>query len=61
VESVLVPPEHDKDYIDVSRPGDGCTEMYYVTRKSYWMQKKKFSVPCPSALFVESVPVPPKQ
>jgi hypothetical protein len=31
--------------------------MHYVTRRSDWMQKYKFGVTCPGALFVESVPV----
>jgi hypothetical protein len=34
--------------------------MHYVTCRSHQMQKYKFSVMCPSALFVISVPVPPK-
>jgi hypothetical protein len=29
--------------------------MHYVTHRSHLMQKHKFSVTCPSALFVESV------
>jgi hypothetical protein len=32
--------------------------MHYVTRRSYRMQKQKFDVMCPDALFDESVPVP---
>jgi hypothetical protein len=35
--------------------------MHYVTHRSHRMQKHKFSITCPSVLFVESVPVPPKQ
>jgi hypothetical protein len=34
--------------------------MHYVTRRSRWMQKHKFSILCPGALFVKSVPVHPK-
>jgi hypothetical protein len=32
--------------------------MHYVTRISYWMQKHKFDVTCPNALFMETTPVP---
>jgi hypothetical protein len=35
--------------------------MHYVTRRSHWIQKHKFGVTCPGALFVESVPIPPEQ
>jgi hypothetical protein len=38
----------------------GCTRMHYVIRRSHRMQKHKFGVTCPGALFVEYVPVPPK-
>jgi hypothetical protein len=34
--------------------------MHYVTYRSHRMQKHKFGVTCPGALFVESVPVPPE-
>jgi hypothetical protein len=34
--------------------------MHYVTHKSYWMQKHKFGVTCPNALFVETAPGPPE-
>jgi hypothetical protein len=34
--------------------------MHYVIRRSHQMQKHKFRVMCPSVLFVESVPLPPK-
>jgi hypothetical protein len=34
--------------------------MHYVTHRSQLMQKCKFSVTCPNALFVESVSVPPE-
>jgi hypothetical protein len=33
--------------------------MHYVTRKSHRMQKHKFSVLCPDALFTETTPSPP--
>jgi hypothetical protein len=49
-------PKHEKFCIDVSR--SGCTRMHYVTRRSHRMQKHKFSVTCPDALFIESVAVP---
>jgi hypothetical protein len=32
--------------------------MHYVTRRSHRMQKHKFSITCPSGIFVESMPVP---
>jgi hypothetical protein len=35
--------------------------MHYVTHTSHRMQKHKFDITCPDALFVESVPVPPEQ
>jgi hypothetical protein len=59
VESVPFPPEHEKECIDVTRPGD--TVMHFVTRRYHWMQKHKFGVRCPNAFFVESVLVPPEQ
>jgi hypothetical protein len=31
-----------------------------VTRRSHRMQKHKFGITCPNALFVESIPVPPE-
>jgi hypothetical protein len=34
--------------------------MRYVTHRSYRMPKHKFGVMCPDALFVKSVPAPPK-
>jgi hypothetical protein len=57
VENVLVPPEHEKYYIDVSRPGH--SKMHYVTPADpRRMQKHKFGVTCHGALFSESIPVP---
>jgi hypothetical protein len=58
VESVPVPHEHEKYYINVSRPG--CTRMHYGTHISHRMQKHKFDVTCPNALFIETAPVPPE-
>jgi hypothetical protein len=34
--------------------------MNYVTRRSHQMQKHKFGVTCPRALFMETAPGPPK-
>jgi hypothetical protein len=34
--------------------------MHYVTRRSHRMQKYKFGVMCPGALFVDTVLVPPE-
>jgi hypothetical protein len=34
--------------------------MHYVTRRSHRMQKQKFGVTCPNAIFVDSVPVRPE-
>jgi hypothetical protein len=34
--------------------------MHYVTHRSHWMQKHKFGITCPEALFIESVQVPPE-
>jgi hypothetical protein len=58
VESVLVPPEHEKYCANILCPGR--TGMHYVTGRSQWMQKHKFGETCPDELFVESVPVPPE-
>jgi hypothetical protein len=33
------------------------TERHYVTRRSYRMQKQKFSIMCHEALFVKPIPV----
>jgi hypothetical protein len=35
--------------------------MHYVTRIAHRIKKNKFCVMCPSAHFVESLPVPPEQ
>jgi hypothetical protein len=59
VEYVLVPPEQEKYCVVVSRPGR--TGMHYVTRRYHRMQRQKFSITCPGALFVESVQVPLEQ
>jgi hypothetical protein len=36
------------------------TGMRFMTHRAQWMQKHKFSVTCPNALFVKFVPVPPE-
>jgi hypothetical protein len=56
METALGPPKHEKGCADVLRLG--CTKMHYVTCRSHRMQKHKFGVTCPGALFVISVPVP---
>jgi hypothetical protein len=56
-ETTLGPPEHEKYFIDISRPE--CTGMHYMTRRSHRMQKPKFEVTCPGALFMETAPGPP--
>jgi hypothetical protein len=33
--------------------------MHYVTHRSHRMQKQKFGVTCPDALFIKSILVPP--
>jgi hypothetical protein len=58
VESVPVPPKHEKWCVDAKSPG--CTRMQYVTHISHWMKKQKFSVTCPNVHFVESIPNPPE-
>jgi hypothetical protein len=58
VESVLVPPKHEKYHVDGSCPNP--TGMHYVTHRSHWMQKHMFSITCSGVLFVQSVPVPPE-
>jgi hypothetical protein len=58
VESVPVPPEHEKLHVDDSRLRRN--RMHYMTRRSHQMQKHKFGLTCPAALFVESEPVPPE-
>jgi hypothetical protein len=37
-----------------------CTGMHYVTRISYRMQKHKFNITYPDALFMETARVPPE-
>jgi hypothetical protein len=56
METAPGPHEHEKECVDVSRPGR--TKIHYVTCRSHRMEKHKFSVTCPGALFVISVPVP---
>jgi hypothetical protein len=51
LESTLGPPEHKKLCVDISLPR--CIGMHYMTHKSYRMQKHRFSITCPCALFVE--------
>jgi hypothetical protein len=58
METAPGPPEHEKLCFDVSRPGGA--EMHYMTQRSHWQQKHRFSITCPGAVFVESVPVPPE-
>jgi hypothetical protein len=58
VESVPVPPEHEKLCVVVSHLGH--TEMHYETRRSPRMQKHTFDVTCPDMILLESVPVPPE-
>jgi hypothetical protein len=58
MKSIPVPPEHEKERVDVLRPG--CTEKHYMTRRSHRMKKHKFTVTCPNTLFIESIPVPPE-
>jgi hypothetical protein len=54
METVPVPPEHEKYCIDVSRARG--TVMHYVTRRFHQMQKHKFVVTCPIPLFTETTP-----
>jgi hypothetical protein len=58
METALGPPEHEKLCIDVSRPRHA--RMHYVIFRSHRMQKHKFDVTYPGALFVISIPVPPE-
>jgi hypothetical protein len=44
VESMSIPPEHEKKCFAISRPE--LTEMHYVTHKSHQMQKHNFGVIC---------------
>jgi hypothetical protein len=57
VESVPVPPDDEKYYVDVSCPGH--TEIHYGTRRFHRIQKYKFGVTSPGALFMETAPSPP--
>jgi hypothetical protein len=50
VESIPVPPEHEKLCVDISCLGR--TGVHYVTHRSHRMQKNKFSTMCPEVLFV---------
>jgi hypothetical protein len=59
VESIPVPPEHEKYCVDVSGPRR--TGINYVTGRSHRMQKHKFTITCPDVLSVESVLVPIEQ
>jgi hypothetical protein len=45
--------EQNKDKFRLNFAG-AQTGMHYTTRRFHWMQKYKFSVTCPNALFVES-------
>jgi hypothetical protein len=56
VETAPGPPEHEKSCVDFLLPGRA--RMHYMTRRSGWMQKPKFSVTCPGMLFVVSAPSP---
>jgi hypothetical protein len=56
VESRPVPPELKKLCAILLCPAS--TEMNYMTRRSHRMQKYKFGVMCPGALFVEFALVP---
>jgi hypothetical protein len=57
VESIPVPPEHEKECDHILCPGH--TRMHYVTCRSYQMQKHKFGIICPNVLFIETAPGPP--
>jgi hypothetical protein len=57
VESIPVPPEHEKECDQILCPGH--TRMHYVTCRSYQMQKHKFGIICPDVLFIETAPGPP--
>jgi hypothetical protein len=35
--------------------------MHYVTCRSHLMQKHKFGIMCPGALFMDTAPGPPEQ
>jgi hypothetical protein len=59
METASAPPEHEKYCVDISHPERNG--MHYLTRRSHQMQKHKFSVMCPSTLFVESVPIRPER
>jgi hypothetical protein len=58
VESVLVPPKHEKYCTTISCPGR--TGMHYVIHIAHKMQKHKFGVTCPGALFMETALGPPE-
>jgi hypothetical protein len=51
VESVPVPPELEKHYVDILQPLR--TGMHYVIHRYHRMQKHKFGVTCPGLLFME--------
>jgi hypothetical protein len=46
------PPENQKWCVNIWHPG--CIEMHYVALRSHLMQKHKFGVTPPCALFVET-------
>jgi hypothetical protein len=51
METIQVPPKHERYCIDVSRPG--CDTKHYVTYRSHRMQKRKFGVLCPIVHFLD--------
>jgi hypothetical protein len=58
VESVPVPPEHEKLCDDIS-----ClehTEMHYLAHRSHRMKIHKFDITYPNAFFIEFILVPPE-
>jgi hypothetical protein len=59
VQSVLVPPEHEKECNNVYTPE--CTGMHYVAHISHKIEKHVFGITCPRVIFMESLQVPPEQ
>jgi hypothetical protein len=58
MEFILVPPEHEKYYVDVSHLEHA--RIHCVTLGSHRMQKHKFSVMYPNVLFMEITSGPPE-
>jgi hypothetical protein len=58
MEFIPVPPEHEKYFVYITHPEH--VGIHCVTLGSHWMQKHKFDVMYPDALFMETTSGPPE-